>query len=50
MTEMLVERKEDLNRLGRLLVDLHTVATDIGVEVLVHKEKLKNIDENILDA
>jgi hypothetical protein len=32
---MLVDRKQGLNRLERLLVDVHTVAKDIGAEVVV---------------
>jgi hypothetical protein len=35
MEEMLVDRKKGLNRLERLLVDVHAVAKDIGVEVMV---------------
>ena len=43
-------RKEGLGRIEKLMFDVHAVAEDIGVEVQIQGEKLKRVDENVIDA
>lgn len=47
MEEMLLQRKEGLHRVEKLMEDVHTVATQIGVEVKTQKDKLIDIDANV---
>ena len=50
MSNVIGQRKEDINNIANIMSDINAIAKDLAIETNQQGEKLKRLDQNMADA